>query len=73
MLNNIDSVQGKKDSRKYFYIYLFFMYVSFGEERKKTKLTANAALIMRARKLQKKVNNPLKSKGRSYKESISLF
>ena len=63
MLNNIGCDQGKKDSRKF----IFHVCKFWRGEKKKTKLTANAALIMRARKLrllQKKVNNPLKSKGR---------
>ena len=46
MLNYIFCVPEEKDSRKrvYMYIVCFFMYVSFGEDKKKTKFAANAAL-----------------------------
>ena len=44
MLNNIYCVPDEKDSGKHVYIVYFFMYISFGDEKRKTKFTAIVAL-----------------------------
>lgn len=44
MSNNMYCVPDENDSRKKVYIGVFLIYVSFGEENIKDKITANAAL-----------------------------
>ena len=45
MLNNIYCVPDEKDFGKHVYIGFFFLYISFGDEKRKTKFTAIVALI----------------------------
>ena len=47
MLNNVYCVPDEKDPPNTPFNCLFFMFVSFGEEKNKMKFTANAALKYR--------------------------